>query len=960
MKIKTTLLAGLLTFSVTQNYAQNSENTLEAGQGAIMKPDMNSTKVYYPEFGVTPELRSLPPVLQENKKKAKEGHNDMRRFKHTNVDALPQNGDPIRQSDQGAVPSRAPIVNFQGTSSNSMPEDPSGAAGPNHYVQAINTQYEIFDRNGNSLYGPSNLSNLWSGSSNSGDPIVMYDEFADRWFIMQFQTGNNGILIAISQTPDPLGSYYTYSYTLNSFPDYPKFSIWHDGYYMTANISGQNFAVFNRDKMLAGDSSAEMVAKTLSVPRNGFYSVLPADADGDLPSGPMYLYYFQDDGWSGVSSDAINVYKMETNWTSVDATVTLHQTINVDPFDSEFTSSWDDITQQGSSQKLDGIPTAMMYRVSHRNFNGYNSVVMCHTVDIDGNNTAGIRWYELRDANDGNWTVYQSGTYAPNDGLNRWCGSIAIDKWGNIGMGYAVAGSSAYPSIRYCGRRSSDPLGQMSVAEEVAIAGTGPITGANRFGDYGHLCMDPDEVTFWHTLEYGTSSGRRTRVYSFKIAQDLACDMGVTAVTAPTDGTLSGTESVSVTITNFGTDSQSNIPVSYTVNGGNTVTETYTGTIAAGQSYTYTFTQTADFSNQGQYTVVATTGLGCDMDNTNDQITETVEHLSSANVGVTAIVSPSSGMGLATETVTVTVKNFGTAAQSNFPVAYQVNTNTPVTETYTASLAAGASANYTFTTGADLSTLGTYQFASWTELSGDANLNNDTTSTEITNSACAPTSNCAWGDGFTKFQLEEINNTTTCSTDGYGDYTNMVATLVQGGAHTLNVEADYDEQFVSVWIDFNDNGVFESSEIVVTNYQHNGTGSTTINIPVDAAVGEHLLRARSVWQNPSDDPCADAEYGETEDYKVQIDSTVGMENIADNIEFQVLPTSEETTFVVNMDAQEDMTLQVINSVGQIIYTADLDNSTKTLNVNLGDVATGVYMFKLYNNDTHKVESLIIR
>ena len=115
--------------------------------------------------------------------------------------------DPIAQTSMGTKSMVPPIANWQAQSGSGYPPDPSGAAGPNHYVQAVNTAYKIYTKTGGAVTGggPFNLSSLWSGSTNDGDPIVMYDRFADRWFISQFN-GNDKILVAISTTNNPTGS----------------------------------------------------------------------------------------------------------------------------------------------------------------------------------------------------------------------------------------------------------------------------------------------------------------------------------------------------------------------------------------------------------------------------------------------------------------------------------------------------------------------------------------------------------------------------------------------------------------------------------------------------------------------------------------------------------------------------------------------------------------------------------
>ena len=306
------------------------------------------------------------------------------------------------------------------------------------------------------------------------------------------------------------------------FPDYPKYSVWSDGYYMTTNMQTKRVAVFERDKMLAGDPNAQFIIKTMPVtPTNGgFFCPLPADADGGLaPYGtPCPIFSFTDDAWQSSNQDAIRIYEIAVNWTNPAATTfVLKQTLPTAAVNSVFTSNWNDITQPNTTQKLDAISGVFNFRAQYRRWVGYNTVVLCHVADVDNNNTAGIRWYELRQNTTTNtWSIYQQSTYSP-DSDSRFIGSIAMDNFGAIGLAYAVSSSTTFPSIRYTGRKMNDPLNQMTFTEQTAIAGTSSQTGGvNRYGDYSQTTVDPDGITFWHTGEY-QSGGNRTLIFSFQI-----------------------------------------------------------------------------------------------------------------------------------------------------------------------------------------------------------------------------------------------------------------------------------------------------------------------------------------------------------------------------------------------------------------------------------------------------------
>ncbi|HMQ75074.1 MAG TPA: T9SS type A sorting domain-containing protein [Flavobacteriales bacterium] len=463
-----------------------------------------------------------------------------------NLDALPKGEDPALQRSAASRLSRQPLVSFAGQNGSGIPPDPTGSAGPDHYLQCVNTSCRPYTKTGASAGSTFSLASIWPGSTNDGDPIVLYDRHADRWFISQFQVSGNEILFAVSQTNDPTGDYYTYSWSFSQFPDYPKFSIWWDGYYMTSN-STHTAVVFEREKMLQGLPAQRIQLSAPSAANAGFRSVLPADADGDLPPNgtPCYFFNLEDDAWGGVPDDRIKIYEMTTDWATPSNTqVVQSQTLNTDPFDTNFGFGFSNISQPGTSDKLDAVSQILYFRAQHVRFVGHSSVLLCHVVDVNGGNRAGIRWYELRDANDGNFSIHQQGTWSPDNG-NRWMASIAMDNQGNIGMGYCHTNPSTtvYPGLRYTGRYASDPLGLMTVPEQTIIDGGGSQTGFNRYGDYSHTALDPNGTTFWFTGEYLSASGQpRTRIASFDLVATVGLDGDAALPQASLNAWLDGTD----------------------------------------------------------------------------------------------------------------------------------------------------------------------------------------------------------------------------------------------------------------------------------------------------------------------------------------------------------------------------------------------------------------------------------
>jgi hypothetical protein len=503
-------------YGVSQNAPHKSYQGHDYNTTFFKTPPIKNYLNYSDDFD---SQQLISAVVKDGKKTYSEGIVDIGIPENNGIDPIIQTAPPIYRGQTKA------LTNFNGLSGGGPP-DPSGAAGPENYVQAKNTSYKVYDKDGSSNGGASSLASLWSGSSSDGDPIVMYDRYAERWFISQFQTDSDEILIAISETSDPTGSYFAYSFTVPvggaGFPDYPKFGIWPNGYYMSANCNGNNCVVFEREKMLLGDPNAGMVRMNFpSSIRYFFRSFAPSYAEGPTEPDadePYYYFHIQDNSWSGVSTDHIKVIRCDVDWSSPSSSsVTVAQEIETEAFNSVFTNSWDDITQKGSNQKLDAVGGIFMYKVQYRRFDNYNTAVMCTSVDVNNQNRAGIRWFELRDNNDGVWYIHQEGTYSPDNSNSRWMGNIAMDRFGNMALAYSFAGPDHYAGIRYTGRFEDDPLGQMTVEEQIAIEGSGAQNGFNRFGDYSQMTMDPnDDLTFWYTGEYlGSNGSSKTRIFSF-------------------------------------------------------------------------------------------------------------------------------------------------------------------------------------------------------------------------------------------------------------------------------------------------------------------------------------------------------------------------------------------------------------------------------------------------------------
>jgi hypothetical protein len=511
--------------------AQTPAEPARAGnRPAVLRPVKHDT---------TPPLRDMPPLpIEREEREAPHPPLPVR----GGPPAARQEADPKIQTAAPTVGAITPLASFGGIGNLSgvLPPDTNGDVGPSHYVQWVNLNFAVFGKDGSTLYPPTSGRTLWQGfggpceTQNDGDPIVLYDELADRWFMSQFALPNfpRGPFyqcIAVSTTGSPLGSWHRYEYSFSKLNDYPKFGVWPDGYYMSMNQftcnlvmckwAGQGVVAFERSQMLNGGDARAVYFDMASNAALG--GMLPADLDGSTPppaGSPDYYMQFDD------QPDELRLWEFHADWSNTaSATFTERAVLPTAPFDSNMCNgSRNCIPQPGTAAKIDAIADRLMYRLQYRNFGTYDALVVNHTVDV-GSDRGGVRWYEIRNPHTAP-AIRQQGTYAPADALNRWMGSAAMDKDGNLAIGYSVSSSQTFPSIRFTGRLAGDPLDTLTVAESDLRQGTGSQTHTSgRWGDYSMLAVDPsDGCTFWYTTEYynagATSAGWSTHIGSFKLA----------------------------------------------------------------------------------------------------------------------------------------------------------------------------------------------------------------------------------------------------------------------------------------------------------------------------------------------------------------------------------------------------------------------------------------------------------
>jgi hypothetical protein len=632
---------------------------------------------------VTPPLRDMPVIPPRTDRESPHAPLPVR----GGPVAGPRLPDPSLQTTAPNAGAITPRISFGGIGNTAgvLPPDTNGDVGPQHYVQWVNLSFAVYDKTtGAALYGPADGSTIWGGfggacqSRNDGDPIVLYDEKADRWLMSQFALPNYPSgpyyqCLAVSTTGDPTGPWNRYSYSFSKLNDYPKFGVWSDGYYMSINQfscnfikcswAGEGVVAFERSQMLSGGAARGVYFDMASNAALG--GMLPADLDGPTappPGAPNYFMQFDD-----TTPDQLELWAFHVDWgNTANSTFTRKALLPTSPFDSNMCGgSRNCITQPSPSVKIDAIADRLMYRLQYRNFADHESLVTNHTVDANGADRGGVRWYEVRNPG-GTPSIYQQGTFAPADTLSRWMGSAAMDSAGNIGLGYSASNTMTFPAIRFTGRLAADPVGTMTVTESDLRIGTGSQThSSGRWGDYSMLAVDPtDGCTFWYTTEYyaGTSSaGWQTNIGSFTLGNCGGAPPPPSSPAAPT-----GLTAIAV--------SQSRVDLAWSDNSTNESEfriERCTGTscstfaqIASTGAGVPTFSDTtAVASTTYRYRVnAANTGGASDYSNTADTTTPAP----GGSVHVASLTSSISLNGKAGWKATVTV---GVVDSSNNPVA---------------------------------------------------------------------------------------------------------------------------------------------------------------------------------------------------------------------------------------------------------------------------------------------------
>jgi len=1031
------------------------------------------------------------------------------------ADVLSKNPHQLSQK----VPGRTPDLVWTAALSNSQPTDPTMAIGPNHVFVVFNTGFAIYDKNGNNLVPQTSPNPDIFPFGGCCDLTVSYDPVATsaanptpgRWVLSFLNGAGAGAQIAVSDGPDPVNAGWNV-YTVNSINDYQKLSVWSDGYYMTDQNNGVRVYALERQAMLDGEPAANVSIQGFSLPdfnNFGFASLQALNISDDQYPGPgnATLVFYQDDAYPNQTDDSIKFWDLDVDFsTPLNSTISTPQEIIVTPFTSIFDgAAFNNLSQPNGGTDIDALQGIIMNQAQYKKFPTYESAIFNFVIDVDpsAGEQAAIRWYEFRrNTPTSPWVMAQEGTFADPNGRHFWHGSMVMDTQGNIGMGFSAMGNTAtgnglaneFVSSYYTGRLASDPSGTMTIAPQLIASGTANIPGI-RYGDYSKIDIDPSDYTQMYFINEIMSPNRSNVVGRFQIAPVVTTDAGIVDIVNPVSGDLSALQDITVTVRNFGINSISNVPVSYTINGGTPINEVVAGPIAgSGGTINYTFTTQADLSTVGQtYTIEATIALNGDQDISNNSFSKNVENticmpigdcisfndgvtqiqLADQNIlnncsangytddtaivfsfllsnnpfqgtlqmgwpdsefalwidfndnaifesneliandfvangntdfnfsidfddfsnvtfgehlmrlrgedesgngevivpcdelqygrtndftakfiyldaGVTSLQNPISGSSLSTsEDVTIEISNFGNTTLTSIPLFYSINGGVPIQETYTGALPPNATATFTFSTPADLSPLGSYDFVAGTQLTGDLNNSNNDWAKTIFNINCIPSSDCQdFGDGVTQIQLANQDIATNCTASGYSNDTDVVFEFyLASNPFSATLQVGYQGSVFAIWIDFNDDGIFDADELIANNLVANAGTDFNFTINFDdfpsASEGTHLMRIRGGDENFSGvvtNSCDDLTYGRTNDYTAVITFPEQFSNTS------ILSSLQNSTFIpYKVDAYLNI---IANNWGVVI--------TRVNNVNtIANAVEGMLVFDARDN-TFKV------
>lgn len=897
-----------------------------------VSPSKVSTAIYFDKTPPLKEMVGKPSTVDEFANERNEALENIAPNPFIGK-PLPNGKDPLLQSEQGDKVNISRDVNkvFDGILDiNSVPDN-NGSIGNDYFMQTVNIDYAIFNRQGNVVIPKTSLKTFFSGilgvnDYEFGDPVVIYDDQAARWLVAEFafeeQIGYK-LLIALSQTDDPTLEWYRWTFYAPS-PDYPRFGISANSFLIGTNNAawgGDNIFALDRHAMLAGDPSPKMIQFENPTPlKDGFSVALPVDTDGPFAPNPSAAQFIgiSDDAWNG-GKDQLWIYDLIVDWaTPLAATFQRTQVIDVANFDSDFGVFKTGSIFQPNGNGLIALSEVLMNRVTRRVFETSESLVCLHTVDVDGLNHAGLRWYELMRTAGGEWAVRQSGTYAPDE-ENRWMGSITQNANHEIAIGYAVASLATHPSIRVCGQsaeENANASGVLDIQEISVLEGAYSQEGSSRWGDYGNIAVDPvDDYTFWYAGTYvlDDSYHKSTKVVAFdfspgqifakfSLSQSIACSMDTVELLDQTTGIATAWEwNISPSTFTF-------------VNGTN----------ANSQNPKIVFNANGSYKIQ----LIASNAVSADtMIKTNAvDLKETYAKFSAS----TSKVSAGSNVLFFDESG-CSPDSWSWSFPGGIPSSYSGETPPPIT----------------------YNVIGIYDVSLSVTKNGVSETTIKPNSINVIYCQyCSSSYSDTTQEYISRVTLNDLDHPS--GSTNYSDFTNFSALVAPGDIVDLAVEmtinGDYKE-YLKVWVDWNEDCIF--SKVEEQYYIGNVTGAelgsveTVLgSIKVPGQVSPGTKRMRVTASHYYDEwPCVIGLYGEVEDYSVIIEPNSVKEAARPTIEI-VYPNPSVDILTIELDSPKkgEMPVAIVDMKGEIIKMRKVNivNGYNKIQLNVSLLAPGQY------------------
>lgn len=496
------------------------------------------------------------------------------------VTGVPAGSVPVEQRRHGSAAGLRLVRQFDGLGEGFVgphgavtlrnPSDNSLAVGRRHVVQTVNSQWAVFRKDGTSLYGPLPTNAVFAGFGGpcetmlSGDAVVRYDQLAERWLLVlpifrrvpsghtatgprtarlrippatgdrtprppppreaaDTARGGYAMCYAVSATSDPLGAWHRYEFARPLFPDYPRPAVWPDGYYVPTSTGDEvvekHLCVAERSRMLRGEAARELCR---ILPDVNFLNT--ADLDGRRlppPGSPNLVLATGGAQLRGiVDSDELQLWRFAVDWQDTSRTrFDGPERPAVAPYrylcGGQLTAC---VPQPGTERRLDAQGDKLMPRLVYRQFGAHGAMVAVHSINAS-TGAGGVRWYELRVSRTGEVRVSQQGTLVP-DSLYRWLPSAAIDRFGNIGVGYSVGDAHTFPGQRFTGRAPAHAPGVLGFREITLVDGAAAQRNTLRWQDYTQAAIDPvDDCTVWYVGDYlrAGATDYATRIGAFRM-----------------------------------------------------------------------------------------------------------------------------------------------------------------------------------------------------------------------------------------------------------------------------------------------------------------------------------------------------------------------------------------------------------------------------------------------------------